>query len=43
MTEWFRRKSAKIKTLDKKDIAKGNWQKCTSCGEVLYTGILKQK
>ena len=43
MTEWFRRKTAKIKTLDKKDIAKGNWQKCISCGEVLYTGILKQK
>ena len=43
MTEWFRRKSAKIKTFDKKDIAKGNWQKCIDCGEVLYIGILKQK
>ena len=43
MTEWFRRKSAKIKTFDKKDIAKGNWQKCVDCGEVLYVGTLKQK
>jgi len=43
MTEWFRRKTAKIKTFDKKDIQEGKWQKCTNCGEVLYTGILEQK
>ena len=43
MTEWFRRKTANIKTADKKDIEKGKWQKCSDCGELLYTGILKQK
>ena len=43
MTEWFRRKAAKITTFDKKDIAEGSWQKCSNCGEVLYSGILKQK
>ena len=34
MTEWFRRKTAKIKTFDRKDIEKGKWQKCTNCGEI---------
>ena len=41
MTEWFRRKTAKIKTFDRKDIEKGKWQKCTNCGEMLYSGILE--
>ena len=36
MTEWFRRKSDKIKTFDKKDTEHGQWQKCPSCSEVLY-------
>ena len=40
MTEWFRRKTAKITTFDKKDIEEGKWQKCSNCGEVLYSGIL---
>ena len=43
MTEWFRRKTAKIKTFDRKDIQEGKWQKCLDCGEVLYVGILEQK
>tara|TARA_B100000427_G_scaffold324917_1_gene330881 strand:- start:461 stop:1312 length:852 start_codon:yes stop_codon:yes gene_type:complete len=43
MTEWFRRKTAKIKTFDRKDIQEGKWQKCSNCGEVLYVGILEQK
>ena len=42
MTEWFRRKTAKIKTFDRKDIEKGKWQKCINCGEVLYSGILEK-
>jgi len=42
MTEWFRRKTAKIKTFDKKDIEEGKWQKCSNCGEMLYSGILEQ-
>ena len=36
MTEWFRRKSDKIKTFDKRDTEHGQWQKCPSCSEVLY-------
>ena len=36
MTEWFRRKSDKIKTFDKRDTKQGQWQKCPSCSEVLY-------
>tara|TARA_X000001036_G_scaffold50595_2_gene40365 strand:- start:1846 stop:2715 length:870 start_codon:yes stop_codon:yes gene_type:complete len=36
MTEWFRRKSDKIKTFDKRDTQQGQWQKCPSCSEVLY-------
>ena len=36
MTEWFRRKSDKIKTFDKRDTQRGQWQKCPSCSEVLY-------
>ena len=42
MTEWFRRKTAKIKTFDRKDIEKGKWQKCSNCGEMLYSGILEK-
>ena len=40
MTEWFRRKSDKIKTFDKRDTEQGQWQKCPDCGEVLYYKIL---
>ena len=36
MTEWFRRKSEKIKTLDKREIAEGMWLKCPGCSEVVY-------
>ena len=36
MTEWFRRKTDKIKTFDKRDTEQGQWQKCSSCSEVLY-------
>ena len=43
MTEWFRRKTAKITTFNKKDIEKGKWQKCLNCGEVLFTGTLIKK
>ena len=43
MTEWFRRKTAKITTFNKKDIEEGKWQKCSNCGEVLFTGTLIKK
>ena len=42
MTEWFRRKSDKIKTFDKKDTEHGQWQKCPSCSEVLYYKSLEE-
>ena len=42
MTEWFRRKTAKIKTFDRKNIEEGKWQKCSNCGEMLYSSILEQ-
>ena len=41
MTEWFRRKSDKIKTFDKRDTERGQWQKCPSCSEVLYSKSLE--
>ena len=41
MVEWFRRKSEKIKTLDKKEIAEGMWLKCPQCQEVLYRTMLE--
>ena len=41
MVEWFRRKSEKIKTLDKKDIAEGMWLKCPQCREVVYRKMLE--
>ena len=40
MTEWFRRKSEKIKTLDKREIAEGMWLKCPGCSEVVYRKAL---
>ena len=40
MAEWFQRKSDKIKTLDKRDIAEGMWLKCPKCQEVLYRKML---
>jgi len=41
MVEWFRRKSEKIKTLDKKEIAEGMWLKCPQCREVVYRKMLE--
>ena len=41
MTEWFRRKSEKIKTLDKREIAEGMWLKCPQCQEVIYRKMLE--
>ena len=42
MAEWFRRKSDKIKTFDKKDTEHGQWQKCPNCSEVLYYKTLEK-
>ena len=40
MTEWFRRKSQNIKTINKRDTKEGMWVKCPSCGEVVYSNLL---
>ena len=40
MAEWFRRKSEKIKTFDKREIAEGMWLKCPGCSEVVYRKAL---
>ena len=42
MAEWFRRKSEKIKTLDKREIAEGMWVKCPQCQEVVYRKMLEE-
>ena len=41
MPEWFRRKSQNIKTKARKDTKEGMWIKCPSCGEVVYSNLLK--
>ena len=43
MTEWFRRKSEKIKTFDKREIAEGMWLKCPGCSEVVYRKALREQ
>ena len=40
MTEWFRRKSQNIKTINKRDTKEGMWIKCPDCGEVVYSNLL---
>ena len=41
MAEWFRRTSQNITTDIKKDIKEGMWEKCPTCGEVIYGNMLK--
>ena len=41
MKEWFRRTSQNIKTDIKKDTKEGMWEKCPTCGEVIYRNMLK--
>ena len=43
MAEWFRRKSEKIKTFDKREIAEGMWIKCPGCTEVVYRKTLSEQ
>ena len=42
MADWFRRKSAKIKTTNKLEIAEGLWLKCPQCQEVIYRDMLEE-
>ena len=41
MPEWFRRKSQNIKTTVRKDTKEGMWIKCPTCGDVVYSNLLK--
>ena len=34
--DWFKRKDKKIKEKNKKSIPDGLWEKCPSCGEILF-------
>ena len=43
MSEWFRRKTNKIKTNSKKDTREGIWIKCPTCSEVISTKIVNEK
>ena len=40
---WFRRKSEKIITFDKREIAEGMWLKCPGCSEVVYRKALQEQ
>ena len=42
MADWFRRKSVKIKTIDKLEIAEGLWLKCPQCQSVIYRDMLEE-
>ena len=42
MPEWFRRKSQNIKTTVRKDTKEGMWIKCPTCGDVIYSNLLKK-
>ncbi len=42
MPEWFRRKSQNIKTTVRKDTKEGMWIKCPTCGDVVYSNLLKK-
>jgi len=42
MVDWFRRKSVKIKTIDKLEIAEGLWLKCPQCQSVIYKDMLEE-
>lgn len=39
---WFKRKEENIKELEKKSIPDGLWEKCPSCGEILYRPELEK-
>ncbi len=41
--EWFKRKKKVTGQSDKKDLPDGLWQKCDSCGEIIYKKELEKK
>ena len=40
--DWFKRKDKKIKEKNKKAIPDGLWEKCPSCGEILFKPELEK-
>ena len=42
MAEWFRRKSEKIKTINRREITDGTWLKCPKCHEYVYKKMLEK-
>ena len=42
MAEWFRRKSDKIKTINRREITDGAWLKCPKCHEYVYKKMLEK-
>ena len=40
---WFKREKKKIETTEKKELPGELWQKCPSCGDILYRKDLSQK
>lgn len=41
--DWFKRKKEGIKSIDKKDLPDGLWEKCDNCGEIIYKKELEKK
>ena len=41
MSDWFRRKTKNIQTINRKDIKEGSWIKCNECNIMIYKNVLK--
>ncbi|MBI65810.1 MAG: acetyl-CoA carboxylase carboxyl transferase subunit beta [Candidatus Marinimicrobia bacterium] len=41
MSDWFRRKTKNIQTINRKDIKEGSWIKCNECSIMIYKNVLK--
>ena len=42
MSDWFRRESKNIKTVNKRDTQEGSWIKCPDCSSMIYKSVLQQ-
>ena len=42
MSDWFRRESKNIKTVNKRDTQEGSWIKCPDCSSMIYKSVLRQ-
>jgi acetyl-CoA carboxylase carboxyl transferase subunit beta len=39
---WFRKPKTKLQATDKRELPGDVWEKCPSCGEILYTEKLRE-